>query len=182
MIVIVAGVSGSGKTTVGSLLASELGWPYVDGDSLHPPANVAKMASGQPLTDADRSPWLAAVGSWIDGQVARDAPGIVACSALKRQYRRTLLGHRPSAVVAFLLIDYDVAASRLAARRGHFFDPDLLVSQFADLEPPAGDEPQVVPVPVRDSPQQTAADVVHRLGIDREPGIDPAGGWPGTSA
>ncbi len=142
MIVIVAGVSGSGKTTVGSLLASELGWPYTDGDSLHPPANVAKMASGQPLTDADRAPWLAAVGSWVDGQIARGASGIVACSALKRQYRRTLLDQRPGAVVAFLLIDYEVAASRLAARRGHFFDPELLGSQFADLEPRPATKPR----------------------------------------
>src|SRR5579862_3289781 len=118
MIVIVAGVSGSGKTTVGELLAARLSWPFIDGDSLHPAANVAKMASGIPLTDADRMPWLRAIGTWIDGQLALDQPGIVACSALKRRYRDELLDHRPGVVIAFLLISASVAAARLAARHG----------------------------------------------------------------
>lgn len=167
MIVIVAGVSGSGKTTVGSLLASELGWPYADGDSLHPPANVAKMASGQPLTDADRVPWLAAIGSWIDARLAHGEAGVLACSALKRRYRAALLDGRPSVTMAFLLIDYEVAASRLAARRDHFFRPELLASQFTDLEPPADDEADVVSVPVVGGPQELVAEILRRLGVFR---------------
>src|SRR6266705_4797413 len=104
MIVIVAGVSGSGKTTVGELLASRLSWPFTDGDSLHPKSNVAKMASGIPLTDADRMPWLRAIGAWIDGQSALGLPGIVACSALRRRYRAELLDGRADVSMAFLLI------------------------------------------------------------------------------
>jgi carbohydrate kinase (thermoresistant glucokinase family) len=163
MIVIVAGVSGSGKTTVGGLLAARLGWPFVDGDSLHPGSNVAKMASGVPLTDEDRMPWLAAIGEWIDAQLARDQPGVVACSALKRSYRALLLDERPSVRMAFLLIDHEVCTRRMAARKGHFFSADLLASQFAVLEPPSADEPRVVLVPVFDRPGTTADEIVRRL-------------------
>lgn len=163
VIVIVAGVSGSGKTTVGELLAARLGWTFVDGDSLHPRSNLAKMASGLPLTDDDRMPWLAAIAQWIDAQLAKELPGVVACSALKRRYRAVLLDGRPSVLMAFLLIDHDVAARRMAARRGHFFSADLLGSQFAVLEPPSPQEPQVVPVPVLDQPGDTAEEIVRRL-------------------
>jgi gluconokinase len=164
-VVIVAGVSGSGKTTVGGLLARRLGWPFVDGDSLHPRSNVAKMASGVPLTDEDRMPWLAAIGRWIDGQLARDQPGVVACSALKRAYRAELRDGRPSVLMAFLMIDQEVAVRRMAARKGHFFSAALLGSQFAALEPPATDETRVVPVPAGDQPADTVDEVVRRLGL-----------------
>ncbi len=162
---IVAGVSGSGKTTVGMLLAQRLGWPFTDGDSLHPADNVAKMASGVALTDADRLPWLRALARWMDDQVSAGQPALLACSALKRRYRDLLLDGRPAARIAFLQIDRDLAAARLAARHGHFFDPDLLGSQFADLEPPAADEAAVVLVPVRDRPEETVTEVVRRLGL-----------------
>jgi gluconokinase len=163
MIVIVAGVSGCGKTTVGGLLAARLGWPFVDGDSLHPRSNLAKMASGVPLTDEDRMPWLAAIAQWIDAQLAGHRPGVVACSALKRRYRAVLLDGRPSVLMAFLLIDHDVAARRMAARQGHFFSADLLGSQLTVLEPPSPEESQVVPVPVLDQPGDTADEIVRRL-------------------
>jgi gluconokinase len=167
MIVIVAGVSGSGKTTVGELLASRLGWPFIDGDTLHPKANVAKMASGIPLTDADRMPWLRAIGSWIDGQLFVGFPGLVACSALKRRYRAELLSHGPDVAMAFLLIDASVAAGRLAGRNGHFFDAELLGSQFAALEPPAADEDRVVsiPVPAGARPADLVDEIIARLGL-----------------
>ena len=165
VIVIVAGVSGSGKSTVGALLAGQLGWPFTDGDLLHPDANIAKMARGEPLTDEDRMPWLRAIGESMDERIADGQPAILACSALKRSYRNLLLADRPAARIAFLQIDRDVAASRLAGRHGHFFDPRLLDSQFADLEPPAPDETAVLVVPVRDQPQMTADEIVRRLDL-----------------
>jgi gluconokinase len=163
MIVILAGVSGCGKTTVGNLLAARLGWPFVDGDSLHPPSNLAKMSSGVPLTDEDREPWLAAIGQWIDTQLASEQPGVVASSALRRSYRATLLDGRPSVVMAFLTVDQQVAAQWMAARRDHFFSAALLSSQFAALEPPTPDEPRVVPVEVRGQPADTVDEIVRRL-------------------
>lgn len=180
VIVIVAGVSGSGKSTVGKLLAGRLGWPFTDGDLLHPEANIAKMARGEPLTDEDRMPWLRAIGESMDERIAHDQPAILACSALKRRYRDLLLADRPAARIAFLQIDRDVAASRLAGRHGHFFDPDLLDSQFADLEPPAPDETSVLAVPVRDQPQVTADEIVRRLGLDGAAARGAARGGPAT--
>jgi gluconokinase len=166
VIVIVAGVSGSGKSTVGALLAGRLGWPFTDGDLLHPDANIAKMARGEPLTDEDRLPWLRAIGESMDERIAAGQSAILACSALKRRYRDMLLADRPVARIAFLRIDRDVAASRLAGRHDHFFDPDLLASQFADLEPPGPDEGGVLVVPVQDQPQATADEIVRRLNLD----------------
>ncbi|HET9898682.1 MAG TPA: gluconokinase [Streptosporangiaceae bacterium] len=171
VIVIVAGVSGSGKTTVGTRLASQCRWEFMDGDSLHPAANVAKMASGIPLTDTDRAPWLAAMAAWIGAQAESGESGVVACSALKRRYREPLLASSESVVMAFLLIDFEVAAARLARRPGHFFDPKLLSSQFATLEPPSADEGKVVPVPVRvlDEADDTVAEVTRLLGLAGAP-------------
>jgi gluconokinase len=165
MIVILAGVSGCGKTTIGELVAERLDWTFLDGDALHPAANVAKMASGQPLTDADRKPWLEAIGHWIDDQLAQNRPGIVACSALKRSYRAELLDDRSSVLMAFLLVDHEVAARRLTARHGHFFSASLLGSQFADLELPAADERRVISVPELATAQATANEIIARLGL-----------------
>src|ERR1700761_2881916 len=106
MTVIVAGVSGSGKSTVGELLAERLDWQFIDGDSLHPAANIAKMARGEPLTDADRAPWLRRIGERIDAEEEAGRHSVVACSALKRRYRTELLRGRPDAWMAFLMIDY----------------------------------------------------------------------------
>lgn len=134
--VVVMGVSASGKSSVARALADALGCPFVEGDDLHPAANVAKMKAGHPLTDADRAPWLDAVGAAI----ARDGWTVASCSALKRAYRDRLRRVAPRA--AFLLLDAPepVLATRIAGRRGHFMPPSLLASQLATLEPPAGGE------------------------------------------
>src|SRR2546430_17250066 len=124
------GVSGSGKTTVGALLAGQLGWLYAEADDFHPSANVEKMAAGHPLTDEDRWPWLEALGRWIDERRANGEPGIVTCSALKRSYRDLLRRDRPEVLVAYLDGSHDLIAGRLIARHGHFFASSMLDSQF----------------------------------------------------
>jgi len=140
VIVIVAGVSGSGKTTVGALLAGRLDWRFADADDFHPAANVAKMRAGIPLTDTDRWPWLRAIAAWMDECIGQGEDAVLACSALRRSYRDLLLDGRPAAQMVFLAPDREVLARRLAARHGHFFPEQLLSSQFDALEPPAPDE------------------------------------------
>jgi gluconokinase len=140
MIVVVAGISGSGKSTVGALLAERLGWPFADGDGFHPAASVARMRAGLPLTDADREPWLAAIAAWMDEQIAAGRSAVVACSALRRAYRARLLDGRPDARMVFLLLSRAEGEARLAARTGHFFPAALLDSQLQALEPPQRDE------------------------------------------
>ena|ERR1700722_4301598 len=160
MILMVAGVSGSGKTTVGALLAGRLGWPFADADAFHPAANIAKMVAGIPLTDADRQPWLHAITAWMDERIARGVSAVVTCSALKRAYRDDLLNGRPQARMIFLNVDREELARRLAARHGHFFPADLLSSQFAVLELPQPDEPRVTVVSSGPSPQQTVTAIL----------------------
>jgi len=133
--VVVMGVSGSGKTTVGAALADALGLRFVDGDAMHPAANVAKMAAGIPLDDADRAPWLDAIGA-----VLADGPVVVACSALKRAYRDRLRAAAPDLQLVFLDGAPALLASRMAARPGHFMPTSLLDSQLATLERPDPDE------------------------------------------
>ena len=140
MILIVAGVAGSGKTTVGALLAERLHWQFADADTFHPEANVAKMRAGIPLTDEDRQPWLRAVAEWIDAEIANGQSGVITCSALKRAYRDLLLAGRPAATMVFLQAGRDVLDRRLMARADHFFPEKLLDSQLAALEPPAPGE------------------------------------------
>lgn len=137
--VVIMGVSGSGKSTIGRRLAERLGVPFLDGDDLHPAANKLAMAAGQPLTDADRAPWLDAVGAAL-----RAGPGVVACSALRRRYRDTLRSHAPSVVFVHLDGSRDVLESRLAARQHEFMSPALLDSQLQTLEAPGSDEDAVV--------------------------------------
>jgi gluconokinase len=161
--VIVAGVSGSGKTTVGGALAERLRWQFIDGDSLHPAANIAKMARGEPLTDADRIPWLRSIGDRIDAGEAAGRHSVIACSALKRHYRTELLGGRPETWMTFLVIDYAAARLRLAARSGHFFDASLLGSQFTALEPPTAEEPRVLRVSARAEPAQIVTEIIRDL-------------------
>lgn len=143
-VIVVMGVSGSGKTTIGALLAGHLHWPFEDGDDLHPPENVAKMRSGTPLTDEDRRPWLQAIADWIDARRAggpgADGHGVVTCSALKRAYRDRLLAGRPDVKLVYLKGDFDLIAHRQAARQGHFMPSALIESQFATLEEPTPDE------------------------------------------
>jgi gluconokinase len=140
VIVIVAGVAGSGKTTVGAQVAGRLGWRFADADEFHPAANVAKMRAGIPLTDEDRVPWLRAICAWMDDLIAAGQSGVVTCSALKRAYRDELLRGRPAATMVFLQVSRDVLVRRLTMRMGHFFPEELLDSQLRTLEPPAADE------------------------------------------
>jgi gluconokinase len=143
-ILVVMGVSGSGKTTVAALLAGRLHWDFEDADDLHPAANVAKMHAGIPLTDADRWPWLRAVAGWIDASRAAGRHGVVACSALKRSYRDIIIGDRPDVQLVFLKGDQQLISARLACRHGHFMPTGLLESQFEALEEPSADEHPIV--------------------------------------
>lgn len=164
MIVLVAGVAGSGKTTVGSLLARQLGWEFEDGDDLHPAANIAKMRAGVPLTGADRQPWLLAVAAWMDQLFAAGESGVIACSALKRSYRALLCAGRPALRIVFLQVSHDILAARLASRPGHFFRPQLLDSQFADTELPLPSERGIV-VTAEGPPADVVAEIIRRLGL-----------------
>ncbi|MEV4872202.1 gluconokinase [Streptomyces syringium] len=137
-VVAVMGVSGTGKTTVGPLVADALGVPYAEGDDFHPPANIAKMSAGTPLDDADRAPWLDAIGAWAHGRAGRG--GVVSCSALKRAYRDRLRAAAPGIVFLHLTGDRALIAERMEARKGHFMTTRLLDSQFAALEPLDADE------------------------------------------
>ena len=139
-VLVVMGVSGAGKSTVAVVLADKLGWPLQEGDALHPPANVAKMSAGTPLTDEDRWPWLAVIAGVIDQWRAEGRSGIVTCSALRRAYRDILIGPRREVRLVYLRGAKPLIAARLAARRGHFMPPALLDSQFAALEEPGADE------------------------------------------
>lgn len=137
-VIVVMGVAGTGKTTVGPLVAEALGVPYAEGDDFHPAANIAKMSAGTPLDDTDRAPWLDAIGDWARGRAGLG--GVVSCSALKRTYRDRLRAAAPGLVFLHLTGDYELIASRMAARKGHFMTTRLLDSQFATLEPLGADE------------------------------------------
>ena len=136
--VVVMGVSGAGKSTIARRLADQLGWDFAEGDDLHPAANVAKMAAGHPLTDADRVPWLEAVASWIDGEIEAGRHGVITCSALKRSYRDRL--RRPQVLFVYLSVPRTELERRLENRTGHYMPAGLLDSQLETLEPPAQDE------------------------------------------
>jgi gluconokinase len=159
-ILIVMGVAGTGKSTVAGLLAERLNWEFQEGDALHPPANVAKMSAGIPLTDEDRWPWLDAIGAWIKEKTQRGEPGILTCSALKRSYRDRLRG--PNVIFVFLNGPREVIAARMARRADHFMPPALLNSQLATLEPPTADE-NVLAVDLGTTPADEVAEVLHAL-------------------
>lgn len=141
-LVVVMGVSGSGKSTVGAALAQRLGVPFEDADDLHPPANIAKMSAGHPLDDDDRRPWLEVIGTWLADHA--HGGGVMSCSALKRAYRDQLRSHAPTAVFVHLEGSHAVITDRQASRPGHFMPASLLASQFATLEPLQADERGVV--------------------------------------
>lgn len=164
-VLVVMGVSGSGKSTVASRLAERLDWTFVDGDSFHSPEHVAKMRAGHPLDDDDRAPWLAAIGAWIDTQLQRRAPGVVVCSALRRAYRDVLVRGRAGVRIVYLEGDRALIEGRLARRQGHFMPAGLLDTQFAILEPPAAEE-NAVAVRIDAAPETIVATIVARLGLE----------------
>ena len=158
MIVIVMGVAGSGKSTIGQQLADRLGWPFNDGDDFHPPVNVEKMRAGIPLTDEDRSGWLSALANLITEQLRQNQSAVIACSALRQNYRDKL--HVDDNVrFVYLRGSYNLIEARLRQRTGHYMPPDLLVSQFATLE-----EPQdALTFDVSQPPEQIVAEIVSRF-------------------
>jgi gluconokinase len=160
MIVIVMGTTGSGKTTIGSLLAKRLGWEFVDADDFHPPANVEKMKHGIPLTDVDREPWLKALHDKIVEWNAGARNVVLACSALKQTYRDELRAG-PEVKFVYLKGSYELFSRRVLARKGHFAKQDLLASQFAALEEPA----DAIVVDAAPSPEQIVSEVRRQLGV-----------------
>jgi carbohydrate kinase (thermoresistant glucokinase family) len=163
IVVLLMGVSGCGKSTIGQGLSRALGWPFRDADSFHPPANIEKMSRGVPLEDADRWPWLAAIAQWIDAQRAAGAPGIVSCSALKRAYRAHIIGEREGVRLVHLKGDMALIAGRLAQRKGHFMPAALLQSQFDTLEEPLPVERALV-ADISSPPQEVVAAIIAKLG------------------
>jgi gluconokinase len=149
MVIVLFGVSGAGKTTLGRDLAEELGWQFYDGDDFHPDANIAKMRQRIPLADADRQPWLEKLRALIGQCINTGENAVLACSALKEAYRRLLAIDRHQVKLVYLKGDYQLMRARLKKRRGHFMNPGLLESQFATLEEPRGD---VVVIAVDQSP------------------------------
>ncbi|MGW7200977.1 gluconokinase [Streptomyces chryseus] len=165
-VVVVMGVAGTGKTTIGPLLAARLGVPYAEGDDFHPPANITKMSAGTPLDDADRWPWLDAIGAWAHGRSGLG--GVVSSSALKRAYRDRLRAAAPGAVFLHLTGDRELIEGRMRERRGHFMPTALLDSQYAALQPLQGDEAGVS-VDVTGSPEditERAVAALRRLDSD----------------
>ncbi|AMV30122.1 Thermoresistant gluconokinase [Gemmata sp. SH-PL17] len=162
MIVVLMGVSGSGKSTIGKILAEQLEWTFVEADDYHPPANVEKMRRGQPLTDEDRRPWLRELRDRIDAACARGENVVLACSALKHAYQDYLERNEPECVqYVYLHGSEELIRQRLAARKGHFMNPTLLHSQFEALEPPA----DAIRVDIAPAPEVIAAEVKKKLGL-----------------
>lgn len=170
-VIVVMGVAGTGKTTVGRLLAEALGVPYAEGDAFHPAANVAKMSAGTPLDDADRWPWLDAIGEWIRNRAGLRG-GVIAASSLKRAYRDRLRAAAPGAVFVHLTGERPLIEKRMAARKGHFMPTTLLESQFATLEPLQDEELGVV-VDVSGSPEDITERALAALRRLPTPGSTP---------
>jgi ribose 5-phosphate isomerase A len=162
-ILVIMGVSGVGKSTIAGALAERLGWPFEEGDALHPEVNIAKMHAGIPLTDADRQPWLERVAAWIDAQRASRQPGLITCSALKRSYREVIIGDRPEVRLVYLRGGRDLIAMHLAGRTAHFMAASLTQSQIDTLEEPDPDEDPLT-VDVGPPAGQIADEIIRLLG------------------
>ncbi|MGU3432842.1 gluconokinase [Actinomycetes bacterium M1A6_2h] len=160
VVLVVMGVSGSGKTTIAGAIAGRLGWELQEGDDLHPDANVDKMAHGTPLTDEDRWPWLDRVAAWIDDHLTAGTSGVITCSALKRSYRDVL--RRDAVHFVYLDATRDELEKRLMRRQGHYMPASLLDSQLATLEPPSDDE-QVFTVPIGQPAAEIAREIADRV-------------------
>ena len=167
MIAIVMGVTGSGKTSVGRLLAQQLGWEFADADDFHPSANVEKISHGIPLTDEDRAPWLDRLRIQITNWIVNGQNAVLACSALKRTYRQEL-SVGPEVRFVYLKGSAELIAQRLRLRRGHFADEKILASQFADLEEPEA----AVTVDISQAPEMIVAAIRERLGLERRSRFD----------
>ena len=176
-VLIVMGVSGSGKSTIAASLAKRLGWTFEDGDRFHPASNVAKMAAGHPLTDEDRWPWLQAIADEIDRASAARGHLVIACSALKRVYRNLLIHGRSDVRIVFLKGTKALIADRLALRKYHFMPPGLLDSQFKTLEPPESDE-HVITAPIDATVETIVENIVRQLGTASSTGNLPDGRAP----
>ena len=163
--IVVMGVSGSGKSTIASMLAQRLHWVYEDADWFHPKSNIEKMHHGEPLNDEDRWPWLLAIAEWIDATRSAGGHGVVACSALKRAYRDILIGDRRDVRLVFLKGDRDLIARRIAARANHFMPSTLLESQFATLQELQADERPIV-VTIVPHPREIVEAIVSELGVE----------------
>ncbi|MDO5756502.1 MAG: gluconokinase [Rhodobacterales bacterium] len=162
VILVLMGVSGSGKTTIARLLASALGCPFQEGDDFHPAANIEKMASGTPLTDADRLPWLNSIAALIDNWRAAGQCGVLTCSALKKEYRDILIGGRTGVIFIYLQGSYDLIRERMEARKKHFMPLDLLKSQFETLQEPVPGS-QTIRVSVDNHPDAIVQDILRQL-------------------
>jgi gluconokinase len=170
-VLVVMGVSGSGKSTIAAMLAHRLHWLYEDGDWFHPKKNIEKMHHGEPLNDEDRWPWLHAIADWIDATRRSGNHGIVACSALKRAYRDILIGDRTDVRLIYLKGDQDLIARRIAARADHFMPPKLLDSQFASLDEPKADE-RPITVSIIPHPREIVETIAEKLNIDEAVGAE----------
>ena len=163
--IVVMGVSGTGKSTIASMLAQRLHWVYEDADWFHPKSNIEKMHHGEPLNDEDRWPWLRAIAEWIDATRSAGGHGVVACSALKRAYRDILIGDRRDVRLVFPKGTRDLIARRIAARADHFMPSTLLESQFAALQEPQADERPIV-VTIVPHPREIVEAIVSELGVE----------------
>jgi gluconokinase len=156
------GVAGSGKTTIGQMLAARLSWRFYDADDFHPPANIEKMRQGIPLTEQDRVPWLAALHNLIDTLLNDNESGVIACSALTRFDRQQILQGEREVRIVYLHGSDELIQQRLEARHGHFFQPELLASQFQTLEEPSGD---VLRVDIDQTPEAIVEEIIHGLAL-----------------
>ena len=164
-VIVLMGVSGSGKSTIAAELVDRLGWTFAEGDAMHPPENIERMAAGIPLTDADRAPWLRRITDWIRGRLEAGENAIVTCSALKAEYRDELRSAGPGVRIVYLRGNPATLVARQSARRGHFMPASLMRSQLETLEEPGPDE-GVLTVDVAAGPAEIATTIIRSLGLD----------------